>query len=243
MTKEQNKNQVAISGAEVGNSIIHNLFNDIDFDGLNGAISEMAKTNKDLTPDEKEMARNIIDEWNGSVIDRLRNKSRDMRGLLYFFRPESNGTVINNINLEDFGPEIAKNTNTVKEFEIVLSLIEQSRDIQNNKPVEQPRPANSTTEEEIERKNNYQTEMGLYELQRTRVNKETNIAIGKWKTIMCESNVVKEILAGARKFERGYDDMTRQAKEKSQLAKLNISISSDVVRKSLTELLTFTENM
>lgn len=239
-----NKNEIVIAaGQELGNDLIPNLFGDIDFNGLNNAIENMAEASGELDKEEKELACSIIDDWNESVVERLRRKEHEMNGLISFFDPKSPHTYIAGMDIEEFGPVLAEKTNTAELYEKYQASTKSLEDLRKEEP-ERPIKSESTSfEEDIKAQKEYEAKYSIYSLKRARLERERNKAIGEWKLAMNETETVKELIKSARKFTRGVNGMYQQAQDKSQLAKLNISISSSSARESLKELLTFTTKL
>lgn len=231
---------VVVTGRELGNTFVPDLFGDIDFNGLSGALDAMADASGELTVEEKEMAIGIVKEWDNNVVTRLREKGYEMDTFINFFNSNYSGTNLGHLTLQEFGPELAEKTNTENEFKAVLTAEDELRQHHDSVP-EQPIPSETDSyEDKVRAQKEYEAEMSIHKVKDTRLQKQLNVAIGEWKRALNETTPVKDLLAQARKFKRGVGKMQQTAHDKAQIAKLNISISSKTARDSLRELLNFT---
>lgn len=240
----ENKNEIVISaGAALGNQLVPELFKDIDFNGLNNAIESMAQASGELTAEDKELARGIIGEWEQSVIQRLYTKQGEMQSFIGFFNASLNDLHLGHLAFEEFSDELAAKTST----EDLLKKVIITKDAVDKHIGEQPeRPIKSeitSFEEDVKAQKEYEAKAAIHEMKSKRLYKEHAVAVGDWKRAMNDTQIVKDLLTQARKFTRGADKMRQTATDKSQLAKLNISIASKTARDSLKELLKFTTNI
>lgn len=237
------KNEITTSSKELGNQIVPNLFNDIDFNGLNNAIDNMAAASGDLSESEKQVAGEIIDNWNDSVVSRLDEKTSEMESIIDFFNAKLSRTNMSNMELEDFGPALAEKTNTKQAYDKITNNLQDLDQLEDSKPQKPAKSEKDTLEEDIKKQNKYEAERAVHKLKEARLEQTLRNNIGKWKREMNESDVVADMLRQARKFMKASRTMYNEANDKAQLAKLNISIASESARTSLRNLVDFTINM
>lgn len=237
-------NELSINtGAAIGNKLLPDLFHDIDLEGLNNAIENIARVNKELEPEEKALARDIITDWNESVVGRLKSRENEMRGVIAFFNARSDYEFMNGQSIEDFGPELAAKTGTTTELDEAISAIHSLDDLQNTNPERPVLSKEDTFEERVHIQKEYDTKKALYQMDVAKSERKKAIAIGKFKRALLANKDVQTLVNEAKKSVNGTDKLIHMTKEKGQLAKLNISISSEKARDALKELLSFTTNI
>lgn len=234
---------VVAGGKEIATAFFPDLFNDIDFNGLNNAIDKIGDSSHELSIEEKEMGVQIVEQWNNDVVTRLRAKRYEMDTLIKFFNPMDSNTNLGHLNLIDFGGELAEKTVTKSEFGKVLSLEDELRNHELTRPEKPIKEETTTYEEDLRNKSKYEGDLAVWDLKRQRLQRQLNVSVGEWKRALNETQPIKELLTDARKYVRGAGKMESDAHNKGQMAKLSISISSKNARDAMKELMKFSESI
>lgn len=240
---QQNAVAIVGAGAALGNMFMPDLFKDIDFNGLNAAIDKMGAASGELNEDDKDFARSIISEWNQSVVSRLNEKHGEMNYFISFFNPDNESLQLGHLGIHEFGQDLADKTSTQTEFKAVLAARDELRNHEASRPDSPIKSETDTAEDTIRKQKTYEADLAIYRAKHERLIRQVAVATGKWKRALNQDSSVKDLMSNARKFTRESGKMRDTAKEKAQLAKLNISISSGTARESLKELLEFTQTI
>lgn len=213
------------------------LIPNVEFQELAAAISKLAEYNGHLSDFEKSSALDIIDSWEKNIIRDLKNKEREFYNFIQCFGKRQT-YYFDNIS-EDLLQKIAIATETDELYTEYKNLLELNVSLQSQKPIRPNQDLNMTFEEYNKRMAEYQLEDAKWHFASKKVSK--NIADTQVKFInrVSEHDYMKEALRVARSFKRNINNFTKAAVEKSQLAKLNVTISSPEIRESLKELLDF----
>lgn len=239
----ENKNELVLSGKDFANQLIPNLFSDIDFDGLNNVIDNMANVSGALSDDDKDFARNLISEWNDTVIIRLNDKNSEAQGFVRFFEPNNQDLYLNHLAFEDFAYDVADKTNTIPQYEAVVKAQEELELFKSTKPESVTTDPDLPLTEDIKRRQQYEADYAIYQLRMDKLKRQLSLAITKWKREMGKEKVIKDLLTQSRKMANGTAKMRDAATSKAQLAKLNITISDQATREALKELVEFSINI
>lgn len=219
--------------------ITNDLFSDIDFQGISAAIEKIGQSNGSLTTEEKEMANAIVSDWQHGVVGKLHTKNNEMNDFIGFFEVGSHGRVVGADKLEDFGELLADKTRTVLEYDALVAILEVLEDHQQTRPEQPIEREDRTYKESLEEAEAYRLGVAKYDLTQTRLYREVYQAERAWKKLVKENKEVKELLKKARRYNKDLGKFTDLARDKAQIAKLNITVSDKVVRESLRELLDF----
>lgn len=217
--------------------IMPNLFQDINFTGLDTAIQALGNSSNQLSDNEKQNAVGIIDNWEKNVINRLELKQQDADRFLSTLNVQDNAIYIETDELEAIvnavgsGAIIAYDTMRAKKYDL--------DDVIADKPEKFIPDLDTTTEEKLTQDCAFELETQKYTI---RVAKARNEAVRAIKNLKIELNKdpnITELASRLAKFKRNIRKFTLDCKEKSELAKINVTISSDDVRTALKELLDF----
>ncbi|HLO11100.1 MAG TPA: hypothetical protein VK190_02465 [Pseudoneobacillus sp.] len=245
------ENNALVVRTELANKIaavLPGLFNDIDFNGLNNALDKIGDSSANLSLDEKNMAVGIVMEWEGSVIKRLYEKDREMSSFLNFFNIATvrfygyHGYHYDNSVYgidEDKMEALAQQTNTVNEFIQYINAKERLTKFQQTRP-EQPEEDDSLSyQDNFMAVKNYEVAMLKYNIEEKKLIKNVAEKERAWKELLQENEGIKELIKKAKKFNKGLNKLIDQCKDKTQIARLNISISSKDARTAIRELMDF----
>lgn len=239
-------NEVAVVNQNQGGQLVDisglEIFKDVDFKGLSGAIETMAQNNKELAPEEKQMAIQIIDSWQSNVVERLNDHSNDMNGFIALFEV---GNYNYHYGVTTFPEEtleaIAQKTGTLTLYQAwkAADAVYEEESLK-LKDLERPVPDLETTyQEQLDAQKNYELEEAKLRIRIGKLRHTAERAEGEWKRTVKQDPGIKGLLAKAKSYTRNLNKYTRECESKGQLAKLNISISSEAIRNSLKELLEF----
>lgn len=220
------------------------LFVDFNFSDLNKSIETLASSGKDLTPEEKGSAVKIVEEWEGRVIERLRVHARDLEAFIEYLDPSTlrHGYWHRDFDLDkDQMLALAGQTGTIDSLQMYLDSRDRLEQHELAKPMDSSLTDDDTMsyEERITIRKDQEKEWALWELQKKRMERSSDLALYDWKKSMQENDDIKKLIAYARQYKRNLGKFTRECQDKSQLARLNISISSVDTREALKELLKF----
>jgi hypothetical protein len=243
----QNANSLAVidKNSALG-SQIGMLFNNIDFSGLNSAIAEMANSNKDMVPEEKQMAISIVKEWEKGVISRLNQHEADLKAFLGYFN--SNSGSYNAYSRGAYGSfdasdeallEIAAKTGTVKELEASLAARDALAEFKETRPEAPERDPDQSYREKTLAERQYDLELAKYNIDEGKLTRKAALADKAWRKAVMQNEDFKALVKKINAYTRSVTRYTQECKDKGQLAKLNITIGSEAMRQSLRSLLDF----
>lgn len=217
------------------------MFSDVNFSTLNGAISALAARPENALSDaDKESARGIILSWNNSVLEAIDNKLNYMRSVSNFFQ-EKTGYYHNSSTIlaDDEELALAQATDTMQLYSRYLEEIEAQKDHLDSKPEKPEYALNTSIEDKLESESAYDLSITKYNIEKNRLERSVASKQSAWKREMRNHPYVKEMLSKVRKFENSIRDLKNEAKQKSQLAILNISIDTPETRESLRQMIEF----
>lgn len=238
------KNQLIVKKENQISLVMDDLFKEVDFSGLNKVIDNIAEHNE-FTENEKQLANELIEQWNEDVISRLYTKNAEMGSFLEFLdTSERRGGFYEHLRddidlIEDYGEILAEKTNTLSEFDEYMNARNVLEDHQQNRPEKNVFGLDTSISEKLEKEKNYELEMKKYEIQEVKLKREMYTLDRKWKKLINENKDVKKLVQQAKKFNKNLNKLVKESREKARLAKLNVSISSKESRKILRELLDF----
>lgn len=217
-------------------TIMPNIFGDIDFSTLNKTIIALGNSSKQLGEKEKEFAIEAINTWEYSIIERLRDKEQEANIYIEFL----------DINSRCFAPfELSKENielliEAVGLQDLYQEYLDKMREYESLSCPEEPVIDLSTTlMEQMKARTDYELQRKVWDTTKTKLNREAYNIMRKIKVEMNNKPEVQELLARLKKYKRNVSKFRNECVEKSQLAKINVTISSDEVRESLKELLNF----
>ena len=220
---------------QVGTATTTELFKDIDFSGLNAVIDNIATYSHELQETEKELANDIIDEWQKSVIARLQERGNEMRRFLQFFEINECSDPL----FIEIGEELAVKTGTESLFKNVMDAIKTYKATQSSKPEKPITDLETTLDTELTSTSSYKLETKKHEINLEKDRQLLRKAERKWKNELTEHDEVKALIQKATQYQRKLTTFRFDCEDKGQLAKLNVSISNQDVRNSLKELIEF----
>lgn len=238
-----NTNNQMISLSAPNNSvaaITSDLFRDIDFKGISQAIENIGNHNGTLGVEEKEMASELVAQWEQDVVTRLRDKGHEMNEFVQFFNTGYEGRVSQQERLEDIGADLAAKTNTYNEYTALVQTLEDLEDLHQQRPIQPIEREDRTYKEKLEEEKKFQLDMAKYNLAVTKKNRELYQYETAWKKLLKQNKEVAELIKKAKEYNKSVSKFQQNCHDKAQVAKLNIMISNQDVRQSLRELLDFT---
>lgn len=248
MSDKTNTTTVAISGQGKGTEIaglLPHLFKDIDFTTLNATIDALGNNSKQLDMHQKTAAVEIISDWQRNVIDRLNVHEWDMRSIISFFNPNQGSSA----RYGGYGTSLltkqeimvlAEKTNTLELLKTFLDLNEEHENLLETKP-EAPDLYDTTMSaiEIMKLKNDFEYENAKFNAENKKANRRKELAWKEFIKALNEFDEVKTMINKANNYIRNVKKLINECEAKSSLAKLNIQIDSEDVRKSLRDLMDF----
>ena len=97
----------------------------------------------------------------------------------------------------------------------------------------------TTLQEQLTKKSEYELQREIFNTTKLKLEREACNALKKFKEELNKKPEIKEFIARLNKYKRNVSKFRNECSEKSQLAKINVSISSTEVKESLKDLLQF----
>lgn len=235
MSKTTNNTQVA--------TLMPDIFADIDFSALNSTITNLGANNKELSKEEKKFAVEAIDSWEEIVIKRLNERAYEAR--MYIASLDINSGTLCHYNMSQADFENLVDAVGLRHlYEDYLNKI----DIMDAHKLEAPEPPiidelNMTLKDQLTLRRDYELAYQIHSKERDKLQKEAYNAMRKLKIELNKDERVQELIKRMSNYERKVNTFVNQCKEKSQLAKISVSIDSEKVRDSLKELMNFSINI
>lgn len=221
-------------------TIMPNIFGDIDFSTLNKTITALGNGSGDLSDKEKELAVEAVNTWQESVINRLKDKEDEANCYIDFL----------NVNYNRFAPwqmdqySVEMLIEAAGLQDMYQEYLDKMDEYTNLPQPERPVIDTSTTlMEQMKARTDYDLEYQVWLTKRQKIEREAYNIMRKLKIELNKLPEIQELLLRMKKYKRNVSKFKNQCIEKSQLAKINVSISSEEVRNSLRDLLNFSINI
>ena len=212
------------------------LFSNIDFNGLDSAIDMIGTRSGDLTAEEKEAARDIVSEWERNVIKRLHTHSAELEKFLNNFKSADS----DNIHLSDAVLlEVAAKTNTTALLDVYFNARDVLLDWKSQAPEVWGHDPDKSENQNLIDKKDYDLASTKYIIEMRRLSRTQALAAKAFRKAVNKDPDFKELVKKIEIYRGNVNKHCAICREKSAAAKLNISISSPEVRKSIRELLDF----
>lgn len=217
--------------------VMPDVFQNVDFNTLNNSITALATYNGTLSDKDKEFAVETISTWERSVVTKLNVKKEEAQGLLYSL-DASNPSISSCFPEEDFEALIAA-TKTDALYQIYLDKIEQLKYLKSTSPETPMVDLTTTLEQQLIDRRDYQFECQKNCIAINKAEREAANAMKALKVEMNKNDDIKELITRVKKYQRNVSKFKNECAEKSQLAKISVTISSMEIRQALKELLNF----
>ena len=227
--------------------IIPEFFGVVNFDQLNHVIEKLGQSRQNLSQEDKKFALDAIQTWEESVIKKLEYKSKEAENLLKCFEINTNYNMITSNGKEMSENEtflqIIEAIDAKAEFDEYMTAVRVAYTHKNSRPIQDTDDLNTTIEKSIENAAAYQAAYSKHDVidasNTAKVRKAAAVLSQKFAT----DERVQELVTRLRRFKSNVDKFSIECTEKSQLAKLNVTINDDNVRDAIQELLDFTINI
>lgn len=217
---------------------ITGVFDPINFDNLNKAITKLASSNATLTPDEKKFAIDLIDDWDHSVIQAIDDKINEGQQLLYTFNPNHVHFELDDELCESLTKQLG--TKFTKLYKDYLKTKNELFELQNTAPKQdRTRDINETAGAYIDRSAKEEAEYAKYQLKIAKARKAVEWAQYDFKKALSETPEIQEIIRRIKSFQKKSKSFKTACNDKSRLAKINVTISDENVREALKEIIDF----
>lgn len=234
---EENQLVVGSNGNALSISL-SSFFKDVDYSGLNNALDTMAKCNGDLPPDQRTIAIGILEKWQIDIIQRLEDYGKEMTDLLNLFEVGSRQHDL----LDQMGDNIAEATNTQDQLAAWLNAVKELRNWKYEEPKLQAFNEDIQLGAKMKIEHDFKLAKTQWDFEKDRLERTAYLKEVAWKKVINAHPAVEEIIKRAKKFKKNSTKMGNECKDKAQIAKLNISISSKEMRESFKQLLDFAAN-
>ena len=219
------------------------LFSDFNFSDLNTAIESLADVSATLTQGEKDSAIQVVEDWEQNVLSRLEEHEHDLNQFVDFLDPAQSGGYYHNDTQLD--PEqmkaLAGQTGTIAQLQEYIDA-KAALDLHEKREPEEDEAISdidvSYSERIIAQKEQEKID-AVYELQSKRLARKVARTLYAWKKAMQENPDIQKLISYVRSYRKNTKKFTRECQDKSQVARLNISIASPKMRETLKELLSF----
>lgn len=209
-----------------------------DFSMLNKVIDDLGKASGSISEQEKVFATDIICSWEQNVIQAIALKGEEARSLLNSLDPKITQCMIAIDQLE----AIAIATGNKDLFDDYVAK-QEALDLLENPYYGKPRAISDTVEEAITKEAQQAAEREVYEIKKGHLRFEAMTALRKLKLAVNKDDQVKELITRIKRYSRNMKAFELDCRNKSQVAKISISISSEDARNALKELLTTNINL
>lgn len=216
--------------------IMPDIFNGLDFSKLNKTITALATHNGDLTVQEKEFAVKTIEEWETGIIGELGNKEAEAYTILDVL---STSPRYSGYYDEDFLERMVEATGLQASYQKFLDAKAAYEYLTKNAPQYPVEDLSLTLEESLKQKNDFKLEQAKHKIQASKLERNASVAFSQLKEELNAQDSVKELIKRITKFKRNVSKLKRECTEKSQLAKINVTINSSEIREALAELMNF----
>lgn len=219
--------------------LMPDVFKDIDFSALNKTITALGSSSKQLDEKEKKVAIEAINTWEGSVIERIQEKKYEASQFLNTLNTESNTMCSYGTQDEEF-EHLVNAVGLQALYEDYLNRVD-AIEMHKTEAPEYPEidELNMTLKDQLIIKKDYELASVIYNKEHDKLKRDAYNAMHKLKVELNKDERVQELVKRLRKYEKNTSTFINQCKEKSQLAKISVSITSESVRDSLKELLNF----
>lgn len=239
--------ELIIKGNNTVGLAIGGLFENVDFTGMTPLIEKIGDTSKDLTDGEKQLASQLVDQYEEDVLGSLAEKSKEMTHFITFLNPNERRThYYHNYESHDnymhdmYGHTLADKTNTMGSYQAYLDKKDELAEYRDTRKPEKPiLGADASVKETIKHEKDYEYELSVYEIEELRLERHMYKLERDWKKEMLKNEEVQELLLGAKKFAKQVTKLEKDLKSKTRLAKLSVAISSKDAREALAELMKF----
>lgn len=222
---------------------IGGLFENVDFSGMSAIVENIGDVSKDLTDGEKQLASQLVADWEVDIISTLEMKAEEMQQFVQFLDLSERlyySTHNDNEMHDIYGEVLANKTGTLALYQQFLAKRQEAKEFeQEKKPHQTILGSDASFAEKTKAETDYAYEISVFEVDLTRLIRQSLKLEREWKKEILKNTEVQELLLGAKKFKKGLTKLEKECKTKSRLAKLNIAVNSKEARAALAELLNF----
>lgn len=220
-------------------TLMPDVFKDIDFSALNKTITALGSSSKQLDEKEKKVAIEAINTWEESVIERIKEKRYEANQFLNTLSIDSNTMCSYGTQDEEF-EQLVYAVGLQALYEDYLHKVDAIEMHKTGRP-EYPEidELNMPLKEQLIVKKDYELALTIYNKEQDKLKRAAYNAMHKLKVELNTNEKVQELIRRLKKYEKNTSTFINQCKEKSQLAKISVSITSEDVRDTLKELLNF----
>lgn len=224
---------------QLSTAVVGSILTPADFNALDGLISSMGDQSKTLSGEEKKQAAAVIDEWNESVVNRIKLNADQASDVLAFLAgsrvPDSIANNLIGLFNDTFGetPEYVAYQAAYDAYE--LSAMEAP---------EKPIVTDGMTIAEIDGMNlTYERENLIFQRRHSQLSAKMRKAATDYVRALNKIPEIAEAKLQLSAYRRKASRMAQQCQDKATRAKINITINNEDTRKLLHELLDFTKTV
>jgi hypothetical protein len=231
----------AIVKARKNNQVV--VYQEPRFDDLNKAIEQLGTHSGDLKKEEKEIGFKLLNEWEQNVIERIKDKEQHLSAILKFFGIENSWYSLESGEYESMKQTLADVSKTNTLYSKYKNLKEKLELHKLEKPTRPNVNPNITIIENDKLYIAYEKEYLEWEIEDKRLRFDKDKIRRKWVNKMKTTDGIKEMISGVQEYKRKVKGYIRECKDKSHLAKINLTISNDKAKESIREIINFTKSI
>lgn len=224
-----------------------NLFKEVDFGTLNQAIDTLGNNSQHLTDGEKDNALDILNTWENGVVEKLEQRIHDIENVVKFVDQQYKISNYHyNVSIDEKKmEEIARISETNEQYQEYIQSKDKLSELRHEKPLEfhkndySDRTMNDIADLQIE----HETEMLRYNNKLRRAEKDEERALRQWKISISRSKIFKDFINVLKDHVSKLKNYKVEAKDKSSLAKLSISIPNADIREAIKGMVNFTRSI
>ena len=217
-------------------TVFHNP-NAVSFENLNEVITKLGDSSKELSADEKASACMAIESWEKLVIEKIRTKANEMQA---FLNVMSHGP----FNCTSAQEEAVAKLKAIcyqiglqEKYDSLAAAIKAAQDYQSEERPTAPRMSEGVSNLENRRLHAaYQSEVAKYNIQLEKLNRKAYLIWDDISKSLKKNVDCKEMLKSCNDWLGKQNKFYNGAREKAEIAKMNVSISSSEVRQLLRQM-------
>jgi hypothetical protein len=226
------QNAIAVAG----------IFKDINFADLNGVIDSLGNSSGNLKPEEKVAAVDVLNDWKRNVVGRLHEHADEMRDIIRLFGTDASyhDWFCYRYLTEAQSLQLVGVTGQSELFNKVSDAYNEYKTYcQVNGPEHPYTDDNMSRLEIIQAQKQYDLAYATFRIEKTKLERKLNLAFKEFHRAIRAHEQVKAMVEKAQQYTKNLNKFTSECENKASLAKLNVQISSDDVRRSLREIMDF----
>ena len=214
----------------------------LDFNDLNQSIEILGDRNKTLTDKEKEIGVGLLSDWQRNVLDKISNKREEvdkirrllLNGDAYFNEKEEKRRA---------QEKLAELAGAQKLYKGYLALEDSIEQYSLTKPQRLTIDPNKTVAQNDLEYADFERELRKFEIEKSKLEYTKNQAYNRFLAAVRKSPKIKTLVKQIDDYMLKLKRYEAEAKDKANLAKVNLSISDAKVREAIQSIIDFTKSI